>query len=129
MSMRPSVSTRPFSVRPIKVLDLRDTHEIGGPGKTILETYRAIDATRFQVHLGVFLLDDEGESSPFINAARECGMPVHVIRSSHPYDPRLVWRVASLARSIGADIIHAHEAKSDVIAYLSSWLHRVPTMT
>jgi glycosyltransferase involved in cell wall biosynthesis len=127
--MRPSVSTRRSSVRPINVLDLRDTSEIGGPGKTILETYRAIDATRFQVHLGVFLLDSEAESSPFIKAAREYGMPVHVIRSTHPYDPRLVWRVASLARSIGADIIHAHEAKSDVIAYLSSWLHRVPTMT
>lgn len=116
-------------MRPIKVLDLRDTHEIGGPGKTILETYKAIDANRFQLHLGVFLVDGEKDDSPFITAARAMGMPVHVIRSAHPYDPRLIGRVASLARSIDADIVHAHEAKSDVIVYLASWFHRAPIMT
>ena len=42
------------SVRPFNVLHLRDTYEVGGPGKTILETYRAIDAARFRLHLGVF---------------------------------------------------------------------------
>ena len=49
------------AVRPLRILDLRDTHEIGGPGKTILETYRAIDHSRFTVHLGLFrALDERG---------------------------------------------------------------------
>lgn len=114
---------------PVNVLDLRDTHEIGGPGKTILETYRAIDQTQFRLHLGVFLIDGEDEASPFISAARASGMPVHLIRGAHPYDPRLIWRVATLARSIRADIVHAHELKSDVVGYLASWLYRAPLMT
>jgi glycosyltransferase involved in cell wall biosynthesis len=113
----------------LKVLDLRDTHEIGGPGKTILETYRAIDASRFELHLGVFLARGETEDTPFINAARALGMPVHVIRGHNQYDPRLIWRTARLIRTLGIDIVHPHEVKSDVISYLATWPNRVPIVT
>jgi glycosyltransferase involved in cell wall biosynthesis len=116
-------------MRPITVLDLRDTHEIGGPGKTILETYREIDSSRFCLHLGVFLTRHENGDSPFVSAAKRIGMPVHAIRGFNQFDPRLIWRVASLVRTIGVDIVHAHEVKSDVIAYLASCLRRVPIVT
>jgi glycosyltransferase involved in cell wall biosynthesis len=116
-------------VRRIKVLDLRDTYEIGGPGKTILETYRAIDASRFELHLGVFLGDRESDERPFIAAARAAGMPVHVLRGRNQYDPRLVWRLARLVRELDIDIVHAHEVSSDVLTYLASKLHRTATMT
>lgn len=102
------------------MLDLRDTYEIGGPGKTILETYRAIDRTKFDLHLAVFLRRNETEDSPFISAARAIGMPVHIIRAVHQYDPRQGWSIADLARRLDADIIHAHEPKSDVLSFLAS---------
>jgi glycosyltransferase involved in cell wall biosynthesis len=111
------------------VLDLRDTYEIGGPGKTILETYRAVDATRFRLHLAVFLTRNERLESPFVTAALRLGMPVHAIRGYNQFDPRLVWRLARLVRDVGADIVHAHEVKSDVLTYLASFLHRVPIVT
>lgn len=116
-------------MKPIRVLDLRDTYEIGGPGKTILETYRFIDAARFHLHLGVFLTPTEGVDSPFLLEAKKYGMPVHVIRGSSQYDLRLISRTAALARTLGVDVIHAHEVKSDVIAWLASMLHRVPILT
>ena len=115
--------------RPLTVLDLRDTYEVGGPGKTIIETFRAIDATRFRMHLGVFATRHESEATPFIDAARAAGMPVHLIRGFNQYDPRLVWRVAQLVRRLDVDIVHAHEVKSDVITMLAAMLHRVPIMT
>ncbi|HET7217823.1 MAG TPA: glycosyltransferase [Vicinamibacterales bacterium] len=114
---------------PINILHLRDTHEIGGPGKTILETFRAIDASRFRMHLGVFLTRNESDNSPFLAAARECGMPVHLIRGYNQFDPLLVWRVADLVKRLQIDIVSAHEVKSDVIAFLSSKIHRVPIVT
>jgi glycosyltransferase involved in cell wall biosynthesis len=123
------VADAPVMMRPITVLDLRDTYEIGGPGKTILETYRAIDSSRFRLHLGVFLTRQENGESPFVAAAQRIGMPVHAIRGFNQFDPRLVWRVASLVRTIGVDIVHAHEVKSDVITYLASFLRRVPIVT
>lgn len=113
----------------IKVLHLRDTYEVGGPGKTILETHRTIDRSRFSLHLGVFLTDSESADSPFIRAAHSVDLPVHEIRSAHQYDPRLVWRVAELAGRIGVHVIHAHEVKSDVIGRLAALLHRGPCIT
>lgn len=116
-------------MRPIRILHLRDTHEIGGPGKTILETFRAIDSGRFELHLAVFATRHETGDSPFTAAAREYGMPVHVVRGYNQYDPRMIPRVVRLMRALGIDILHAHEAKSDVIAYLATRVHRVPVMT
>lgn len=113
----------------LNILDLRDTHEVGGPGKTILETYRALDATRYRQHLAVFLRNDERDDSPFICQARALGMPVHVIRGAHQFDPRLIERTAALVKRLGIEIVHAHEVKSDVIALLSSLRHRARTMT
>jgi glycosyltransferase involved in cell wall biosynthesis len=113
----------------IRVLHLRDTDEIGGPGKTILETHRAIDSTRFALHLGVFVTRHEQGDSPFVRAARGVGMPVHFIRGYNQYDPRLIQRVRDLTRTLKIDLLHAHEVKSDVIGYLASRLGGVPVMT
>ena len=117
------------AVKPIRVLDLRDTYEIGGPGKTILETYRFIDRSRFDLHLGIFLTPQEGTDTPFLAEARNYGMPVHYIHGANQYDPRLIARTAALVKSLDIDLVHAHEVKSDVIMWLAAVLHRVPIMT
>jgi glycosyltransferase involved in cell wall biosynthesis len=114
---------------PYKVLHLRDTYEIGGPGKTILETHRAIDARRFQLHLGIFLAHGESEDSPFVTEARRLDLPVHFVRGRHSYDPCLIWEVARLVRTLDIDIVHAHEVKSDVIALLAARIRAVPLVT
>lgn len=115
--------------RPITVLDLRDTTEIGGPGKTILETFNAIDSQRFVLHLGVFARREETKDTPFVTAARAAGMPVHMLRGYNQYDPAMVWRIAELVRRLNVDIVHAHEVKSDVLAWLAAKLRHVPIMT
>ncbi len=116
-------------MRRIKVLHLRDTHEIGGPGKTILETHRAIDPERFELHLGVFLRHGEPEDSPIIAEARRLDMPLHVIRGRYSFDLRMVSRVADLVKTLKMDIVHAHEVKSDVIALLAARICTVPLIT
>ena len=116
-------------MRPLNVLDLRDTYEIGGPGKTILETFRAIDGRQFRLHLGVFLARSEAADSPFIRAARDIGLPVHLIRGWNQFDLRMIHEVAQLTRRLEIDIVHAHEVKSDVITLLASLFHRVRTVT
>lgn len=115
--------------RPIRVLDLRDTYEIGGPGKTIIETFRALDADRIEMHLGVFAKTNECVDTPFVMAARDCGMPVHVLRGVNPYDPRLITQLIRLIDLHSIDIVHAHEVTSDVITYLASRIHAVPIVT
>lgn len=116
-------------MRAVKVLHLRDTHEIGGPGKTILETHQAINHDRFRLQLGVFLREGMPENSPFIVEAKRLGMPVHIVRGRHAYDVNMIKQVADLVQSFRIDIIHAHEVKSDVITYLAALRHRVPIVT
>lgn len=127
--MPPAINFRDDKMRPISILHLRDTHEIGGPGKTILETHRAIDHERFRLHLGVFLTHGESGDSPFTTEARRLDMPVHFVRGRHQYDPRMIARVIDLVKALQIDIVHAHEVKSDVITYLAVRLHTVPIVT
>jgi len=110
------------------VLHLRDTHEVGGPGKTILETHQAIDPSRFRLHLAVFATRWETGETPFVAAARNAGLPVTVVRGRNQYDARMIWRVAALADTLGIDLLHSHEVKSDVIGYLASRLRRRPIL-
>ncbi len=114
---------------PITVLHLRDTDEIGGPGKTILETQRVIDRDRFRLHVGVFKTRNETGDTPFMREAAAQGIGVHVIRGWNQFDPRLVTRIATLCRALRADIVHTHEVKSDVLGYLAARLHRIPLVT
>lgn len=116
-------------MRRLRILDLRDTHEIGGPGKTILESFRAIDHSRFSLHLGVFRAPTDPADTPFLEAARAIGMPIHELRASGPYDPRQVARLSAMVREGQFDIVHAHEAVSDVLTYAASFLHRVPIVS
>jgi glycosyltransferase involved in cell wall biosynthesis len=116
-------------VRPVNVLHLRDTYEIGGPGKTILETQRAIDGARFHLQLAVFATRHEQGETPFMRAAREYGLTNHVVRGYNQYDPRLVTGVVDLVKRLEVDVLHAHEFKSDVIAWAAARLHRVPIVT
>jgi glycosyltransferase involved in cell wall biosynthesis len=116
-------------LRRIKILDLRDTHEIGGPGKTILETFRAIDHARFDVHLGLFRSPEDRSETPFLTAARAIGMPIHEVRARGPYDPRLAFRLAALVREQAFDIVHPHEGSSDIVTYAMRAIHRVPIVT
>jgi glycosyltransferase involved in cell wall biosynthesis len=116
-------------LRSIRVLDLRDTREIGGPGKTILETFRAIDREKFDLHLAVFRKPDDREDTPFLKASREIGMPIHEISGRGPYDPSQVWRLSRLVRDGDFDIVHPHEVSSNAIAYAMSMIHRVPIVS
>lgn len=114
---------------PRRILHLRDTHEVGGPGKTILETFRHLDSSRYEMHLGVFLTRHESGETPFVRAAKDYGLPVHYIRGFNQFDLRLIPRTAALARRLGVDILHAHEVKSDVVGLLAARLAGVASMT
>ncbi len=116
-------------MRALNILHLRDTVEIGGPGKTILETFRAIDHVRFQLHLGVFVKHGDSRESPFMAEARRLGIPVHLVQGRHSYDPAMIEQVRRLVKALEIDIVHAHEVRSDVIAYLVACLHSVSIIT
>ena len=114
---------------PVNILHLRDTFEIGGPGKTILETVSHIDNIKYRIHIAVFVARWETSETPFVLEARKKGYSIHIIRSYNQYDPRVVHKTIDLVRQLKIDIIHTHESLSNVVGLLVSRLCRVVIVT
>jgi len=114
---------------PINILHLRDTNEVGGPGKTIIETFSHIDKDLFSISIGVFRTRKETNETPFILEAKRRGIAVHEIRSRNQYDPAIIREIVTLIRKNKIDILHTHEPKSDICGFLAATICRIPVVT
>ncbi|MES1255820.1 MAG: glycosyltransferase, partial [Acidobacteriota bacterium] len=106
--------------RPIRILELRSVRGTGGgPEKTILLGAARSDPQRFAVTVcylrdardGVFRIDEKAG-----------GLPVDYVEilEKHSFDVSVWPRLRRLVREHGIDIVHAHEYKTDVLAWLLS---------
>lgn len=112
----------------IRVLHLRDTDRICGPGKTILETAAHIDSDRFDLRIGLFLDTKERDNLYHREVVRR-GFAVVPLRSPWPYDPSLVARIVRYVEDNRIHIIHSHEYKSDLLTYMVTWMTPVIAVT
>ncbi len=112
----------------IRVLHLRDTDRICGPGKTILETAAHIDRDRFDLRIGLFLDSKEKDNLYYREAVRR-GFAVVPLKSPWPYDPSLVARIVRYVEDNRIHIIHSHEYKSDLLTYMATWMTPVIAVT
>lgn len=110
---------------PITVLDLRDSPWVDGPGRTILDCAETMDTSRARIAIGAF---DGGSSSrrAYEEEARRRGLEVFRIRERRALDPGVLGQVIELCRSTRADVIHAHDFRSNVFGYACARRMRVP---
>lgn len=114
----------------INVLDLRDTNKVCGPGKTILETAARIDPARFHVVVGLLLLDrEDAEQNLYWQACRKRDVHVEAVRLKHQFDPGVVRRTIELVKRHDIHIIHSHDYKTDILAFLVARSYRIPIIT
>jgi glycosyltransferase involved in cell wall biosynthesis len=99
---------------PIRVLHLRDSPWVDGPGRTILETASRIDRRRVDYQIAP-LVPDDGARHPLVVAARERGVPVLPILDTRPLAP-LVERVTGLVDRLGIEILHSSEFRTNLVA-------------
>ncbi len=107
-------------MRPIRILELRSVRGTGGgPEKTILLGSARTDATRFEITV-CYLRDRRDDV--FSVDARAATLPVHYVEllESHSFDPSIFWRLRRLVRDRQIDIVHAHDYKTDLLAWLLS---------
>jgi glycosyltransferase involved in cell wall biosynthesis len=102
--------------RPIRVLHLRDSPWVDGPGRTILETGSHLDRSRVEYHIGVFVAQREGEH-PLVDAASQRGISVIPITDRGPLD-ELLGPILVLIDQLQIDILHTSEFRSNLIAQL-----------
>lgn len=104
--------------RPIRVLELRSVRGTGGgPEKTILLGTARTDPARFAIT--VCYIRDERDTVFGIDA-RASALPVDYVelRERHSLDPSIWSALRALVRERQIDIVHAHEYKTDVLAWL-----------
>jgi len=101
----------------ITVLHLRDTDRICGPGKTILETAVASDASQFRQVVGVYCVSGEPPNA-YLAEGKRRGIEAIPIRSTFRYDPRLLSTLVRTIKAYRVEIVHSHENKSDLLALL-----------
>ena len=99
---------------PIRVLHLRDSPWVDGPGRTILETAARIDRSRVDYQIAPLVADD-GATHPLVVAARKRGVPVVPIHDAGPLAP-LVERVTGLVDRLGIEILHSSEFRTNLVA-------------
>lgn len=105
-----------MSVRPIRVLHLRDSPWVDGPGRTILETGRHIDPSRVQYHIGAFR--SGSDAHPLVEGARARGLNIHELEDSPGINEQLVRRVVGLLDELEIDVLHTSEFRSNILALI-----------
>ena len=101
----------------VRVLHLRDSPWVDGPGRTILETAARIDRARVDYHVGAFVSDPAGPH-PMVDAMTGRGLPVHPIEDRGGVGSDLVGRVVSLLDRYQIDVLHTSEFRSNVLGLL-----------
>jgi glycosyltransferase involved in cell wall biosynthesis len=112
---------------PVRVLHLRDSPWIDGPGRTILETGTHIDPARVDFHIGVFV--GEGTEHPLVIAARERGIQIHAIPDRPGIDRSAVDHIVALMEEHRIDVLHTSEFRSNVFSLLCRRRRHVKTAT
>jgi glycosyltransferase involved in cell wall biosynthesis len=112
---------------PLQLLYLRDTTFVCGPGKTILNTFRTLDTSRYALTLGV--PGDEGEPNSFVDRARDLGVPVVRLPSGGRFGVGGVRRLARILRERRIDIVQSHDFLTRRLALPAAVLARTRHVT
>ena len=104
--------------RKIRVLHLIDSYRIGGPGKTIMNSVRFIDSSRYELVVASFAPQDESLNE-FGAAVSHAGIPYHGLVERKRFDLSQAGVLRKLLSREKIDIFHSHGYKSDVLGYLA----------
>jgi glycosyltransferase involved in cell wall biosynthesis len=99
---------------PVRVLHLRDSPWLDGPGRTILETAARIDRTAVDYRIAP-LIASPGAAHPLVTAARERGVPVHPVNDDAGLGG-LMRKVLALVDEHRIDVLHSSELRTNLVA-------------
>lgn len=105
-------------VHPIRVLELRSVLGTGGgPEKTILLGTAQTDRARYSITV-CYLRDERDGDFRIDRRANSLPIDYVEVRERRSLDPRIWPQLKEIVRSRQIDIVHAHDYKTDALAYL-----------
>lgn len=115
---RASMAPADSDTFPIRVLELRSVRGTGGgPEKTILLGTAKTDTRRFDVTV-CYIRDLRDSVFQMHERARDLGTTYTEVIERHSFDPGILPQLTRLIRERRIDIVHAHDYKTDFIAWL-----------
>lgn len=103
---------------PIRVLELRSVRGTGGgPEKTIMLGAAAADRERFAVTV-CYVRDQRDSVFELDTRAADLGLDYVEVHERHSFDPGIWRQLTSLVRARQIDLVHAHEYKTDALAWM-----------
>lgn len=100
-------------VRPVTILDLRDSPWVDGPGRTILDCAESLRGTGYQIVIGAFSGGPQ-KTSAYVDEAHRRGLPVIVFHERGALDVGVIRQVLEAMRQTGADLVHTHDFRSNL---------------
>lgn len=109
----------------VRLLELRNTYKWGGgPDKTILLSAEHHDRTRVAV-IVAYIRDVRDQEFRITDKARARGLTYYEIPEHGKFDLRVVRAIRDIVIHHDINLIHSHDYKSDLFAYLiRRWLWR-----
>ncbi len=104
----------------IEVLHLIDTYRIGGPGKTIINSAKYIDRSRYRVHVGSFTDPVRTERNEFAHAVQAAGIPYLDLPETKRFNFDHLGRIRGYVKTHRIAVVHAHGYRTDAMAYLAT---------
>ena len=112
---------------PVRVLYLRDTAFVCGPGKTILNTFRTADRSNVSIALGI--PGWTSAANPLITAAQSIGLPIVPLPDSGRVGVMAARRLATVIEDGEFDLVQSHDFRTRRLATLACTLASVPHVT
>ena len=106
------------------VLAVMDGYRITGLARQVLAT--ALPHQSSPITIALALFQRTADPTPLIEAARQLGVPVRVVRDRFPGDPRTAIGLAALVRGPEVHILETHGYKANVLGRLVSRALRRP---
>lgn len=111
-----------------RVLDLRDSPWVDGPGRTILDTASMVDPARYRIVVGAFSGDRHGEHAYLGEAVRR-QLETYPIAERRALDPEVLRQIMRWCRSHAIDIIHTHDFRSDLYGLVAARRLGIPAVS
>jgi len=109
---------------PIRIMDFRGTYKGGGgPDKTILLSAARHDKNRFHI-LVTYLRNPKDGEFQIRERALKLGLNYADVKDAKLFDPACIWKLNRMVRSNRIQILHAHDDKTLLYAWVLKKLNR-----
>ena len=112
---------------PCRILDLRDSPWVDGPGRTIVDTAATIDPLRYNIAVGAFVAGDPGEHR-YLEEARRRGLATCAIAERRALDIGVLRQIERWCRDHRVQLVHTHDFRSDLYGLVAARRLGIPAV-